>query len=161
MSSLRLTAVPPLAKSPVPPPSLPRSHRTQGRGLATAPTGWFCGAGDVALALAEAGSSSPCRGDKGPFPPSAGFLCFPARFLRFTSCFELFRFLYPALLGLVFGVFFPFLLAYFILFLFLHVSFVWREDFCHRYSSCCKANSAGSIFSLLLGKVVSWDVHPV
>lgn len=62
-------------------------------------------------------SSRRGAGGEGLFPPSAGFLRFPARFLRFASCFLLFRFLSLALLGLVF--FFCLLL---VLFLFLHVS---------------------------------------
>lgn len=87
------------------------------------------------MPLAEVGSSSPRRANEGLFPPS-GFLHFPARFLRFASCFALFRFLSPALLGGL--VFLP--LAYFIS---SHVALVWKQDFCRHCNSWCKPNSAG------------------
>ena len=91
MSLLRLVAVPPLAKPPVVPPcpALYPSHPGKQalwhkrRSFASVP-GW---------------SSSLCGASVGLFPPSAAFLRSPAHFLRFASCFVLFRFLSPALLG--------------------------------------------------------------
>lgn len=100
MPSLRLIVVSPLAKSPVvlPSPALYPPHR----GKQACPSACWPALRHRRCSFASipGWSSSPRRaGNKGLFPPSAGFLRFPARFLCFASCFVLFRFLSPALLG--------------------------------------------------------------